>query len=210
MIETDSVDRVEARQIVFVRRGVAGPRNDVERRVTRRCAEKFAAELADDFERTVTILERGGRIQKIAIVGQPVRTDRSAFGQLERCAIVFTDIAAGVPIREFDAELQTARYHRNFARHDAEQTAFRMQQQATVLRNDQQFTVRVIKEAVRHRLVGGVHVDAHTDMGPRIAVGGHRDEAVDEIRRPVRHRQWIPAQLIRNHDAVDERRRAHQ
>ncbi len=76
MIEADRADRVEAAQVVFVRRVVAVPRDDVERRVIERRLPQTALELSDEPEVAFDILVCcDGRLE-IARVREPVRTDR--------------------------------------------------------------------------------------------------------------------------------------
>src|SRR5438270_238770 len=63
MIERDGVDDVELPQVVFVRRVVAVPRHDVERRMIEARRPELAAELRDQLEVAFAILIRGDRRQ---------------------------------------------------------------------------------------------------------------------------------------------------
>ena len=58
---------------------------------------------------------------------------------------------------------------------------------AAVLRHDQQLAVGVVEEAPLHRAVGGVEMDRRAGLRMRVAVAGHRHQAVDEVgrRRPA-------------------------
>src|SRR5262249_37413050 len=68
--------------------------------------------------------------------------------------------------------------------------------QRALLRYEQQLAIRVVEEALLHRAIAGVHMDADPGLHRRVAVAGHGDEAIDEIGGRLRNRQWIPAQLL--------------
>ena len=51
------------------------------------------------------------------------------------------------------------------------------------LRHDEELAVRIIEDAVDHRAIGEVKMNAEARPLSRIAITGVRHEAVDEVRR---------------------------
>ena len=94
MIEADRVDDVEAREVVLVRRVVAVPGDDVERRMVDLRRHRLPQNFATSSSGAVDVLVRGDRRQEVARVGEPVRADRAELGQAERRAVILADIAA--------------------------------------------------------------------------------------------------------------------
>ena len=115
MVEADRADRVEPRQIVAVRRVIAVPGDDVERRMVERRRPQAAERFLDDFGRLVAVLEPGDRRFEIARVGEAVGADRPKLGQAQRQAMVLRDIAARFAV-DLDPELHAARDERDRAR----------------------------------------------------------------------------------------------
>src|SRR5205823_7558382 len=75
MIVADRADRVEAAQIIFVRRAIAVPRDDVERRMTDFGTPQIAHELRDELKRAAAVfVRRSGRLE-VAGIGEAVRSD---------------------------------------------------------------------------------------------------------------------------------------
>ena len=74
--------------------------------------------------------------------------------------------------------------------------AFRMDVQPALLRHDQQLTVRVVEIAIRHGAVRQVIMNTATDLRCRVAVGGKRHQAVNEISGCVRYGDRVPAHLV--------------
>ncbi len=70
------------------------------------------------------------------------------------------------------------------------------QRQPALLRHDQQLAIG-IPEHPLHRPGGAVDVHRHAGAGLRVAVGQHRHQPGDEIRRRSRQRQRIPTQPVR-------------
>lgn len=79
VIEADRVDDHEIRQVVFVRRIIAVPCDDIERRVILRCLEKRPLELRDDC---VTFY---GPVFKPSCRGEKVTWIGQAVGAAEGC-----------------------------------------------------------------------------------------------------------------------------
>ena len=95
MVEADGVHDHEAREVVFVRRQIAVPRHDIQRRVIQRRRPERAHELLHQFGWLVLVLEPRHWSQKIAGIGQAVGADRPEFGQAQGRPVILADIAAG-------------------------------------------------------------------------------------------------------------------
>src|SRR4029077_2090518 len=81
VIEADRAERVEPRQIIGVRRVVAMPGDDVERRVVELGRPEIALELGDDLAGFGVVLKGRHRGPEVAWVGEAVGADRSELGQ---------------------------------------------------------------------------------------------------------------------------------
>ena len=94
MVERDRADGVEPAQIVSVRRVVAVPGDDVERRVIDLARPEISAKFRDQLHRAFAVFVPGDRRFEIARVGEAVGADRAEVGQAEMLAVVFADVAA--------------------------------------------------------------------------------------------------------------------
>src|SRR5208337_4330228 len=94
VIEAHRVDAVEIRQIVFVRRVISVPGDDVERRVFVLGFPQAAEKLDNDTVVAVAIFVGGGGRLEIARVGQAVGADRTKLGEAQQGAVIFADVAA--------------------------------------------------------------------------------------------------------------------
>ena len=206
MVVAHGVHRVEAREVVLVRRVRAVPRDDVERRVVDLGLPEPALELRDDAEVAVALLVGRDRREEVARVREPVRADRPEIGQAEVRAVVLAYVAASGTVLELDAELDAARHDADLARRDVQDAELRADRERTELRRDQELAVRVVEEAILHRRVRGVHVHRGAGLQRGIAVAAERDEPLDEVRRRLRDRQRSPAELIRRRGHLVERR----
>src|SRR4249919_647416 len=204
MVEADRADRVEVAQVVLVRRVVAVPPDDVERRMADRRTPQVALELGNQFELAFRFLVRRVRREEVSRVGQAIGADRTEVGQAQDRAEVLAHVAARLTIRQFDAEADAAWDHRDFVRLDIEYTELGGDMQAALLRHDQEFAVGVVEEAVLHRLVRRVQVDADAALRAGRTVAGHGEQPVDEIDRRPRQRQRAPAQLVGRDRTVAE------
>lgn len=73
MIETDRVDDHEARQVVFVRRIIAMPGDDIEWRMILQGFKQNSLELRNDFVIVdISILEPSGRCEKVTWLSETV------------------------------------------------------------------------------------------------------------------------------------------
>ena len=210
MIEAHRVDAVEARQIVLVRRVVAVPRHHVERRVIDLGDPQLAEEFGDDAAIGIEIFERRDGRQKIARVGEAVGADRAEFGQAERRAVVFADVAARRAVGQIDAELDAARDDADFPGRDLEHAEFGGDARAPLLRDEQQFAIGVVEVARLHGGVGGVDVDRDAGLRGRVAAAGDGHQAIDEIGGRLGDGKGIPAKLVGRRGHLVERAAAQQ
>ena len=111
-------------------------------------------------------------------------------------AEVFTNIAARRNVKQLDAKAQAAWNNNHLLRLDINLAQFRRNAQPSLLRNNQQFTVGIIKKTINHGTVCGVQMNSATGLRSRIAVTSHGDKAIDEIRRHAWQGRGIPTQLI--------------
>ncbi|MNM86767.1 hypothetical protein D3C81_989290 [compost metagenome] len=197
VVEADRADGVEAAQVVLVRRVVAVPGHHVQRRMADPGTPQVALELGHQLEIALAVFIAGHRRQEVARVGQAVGADHAQVGQLEQRAVVLADIAARLAVRQLHAETHAARDHDDLLRFHFQAAQLGHHQQAPLLRHDQHLAVGVVEEAVMHRLVGQVQVDAATGHRFRAAITGHRHDAVDKVGRHGRHGRRAPAHLVR-------------
>ena len=133
------------------------------------------------------------------------RSSRSGRGRAgERRAEVLADVAARGAVDELDAEAHAARHDGDLLRLDVDEADLGREAEPPLLRHDQQLAVGVREEPIGHRPVRGVDVDAAAALRLGIAVAGHRDQALDEVRGLGRDRERIPAELVRRRDACAE------
>ena len=82
---------------------------------------------------------------------------------------------------EHDAKFDAARNHADFAGSDIENSKLRVKAKRAELRNDQQFAIGGVEEAILHGGVGGVDVNGHAHLHGRIAVAAKGHDAIDEV-----------------------------
>ena len=206
MVETDRADGVEPGQVIFPRREIAVPRDDIERAVIEVDCPQAAEALLDQLERFVAILIPGGRRLEIARVGKPVRSDRAKLRQPQQRPMILGNIAACRAIRQQRSEPYSARHQRNLARRHHHSAQLGQQLDSSALRHEQQLAIGTGKGPRRH--VGGGGINMHRDAlhRPRVAIGDHRRHAVDQVGRRHRHRPGRPAQTIGRQRLVDRLR----
>lgn len=83
MIEADRADGREGAQIIFVRRVIAVPGDDVDRRMGQRGLEQRTAPLHEQFGRRVLVLVVRDRREEVARVGEAVGADRPRSGRVK-------------------------------------------------------------------------------------------------------------------------------
>jgi hypothetical protein len=84
VIEGDTIDAIESRHVVFVRRIVAVPGDDVERRVVNERGPEAAEEFGDNVKLSVAIFEGCNRSLKVARIRQAICADGAQLRQAER------------------------------------------------------------------------------------------------------------------------------
>src|SRR5579883_2833011 len=156
----------------------------------------ISQKFADDLEAAFAIFIGRNRTEKIPRIRQAICPDRAKLRQSKLLAIVFADVSTRGLLFQHHAKLQTTRQHADFARNHAYDAQLRMNAQTTLLRNHQHFAISVVEEAVIHRFIGSVDMDAHAGLHGRIAIAAKRNDSVHKIRRFSRNRQRVPAQLI--------------
>ncbi len=196
MVVADRADRVEAREIVLVRRVVAVPCDDVERRMVDRRRPQVALELGRELEAALAILVPRMRREEVARIGKAVAADHAEIRQPEVRAVVLAHVTARSAIRKLHAKADAARNDGDLARRHLEPAELRQDVQRALLRHDEELAVGIVEKAVRHRAVGRVEVDREPRHRLGAAVACHGHHAVDEIGGRIRHRQRIPAQLV--------------
>src|ERR1700730_2922582 len=85
---------------------VAVPSDHIQRRMSKFCGPEGPLEFLHQFRRLVGVLETRSRHKKIAGGRQSVGAERR---KPEKCAVIFTQIAAYRPAREFNTQLDTPR-----------------------------------------------------------------------------------------------------
>ena len=145
-------------------------------------APQTAEEFGDHFECAFAIFKGGNRSEEVAGIRQAIGADGPQLGQAEALSIVLADVAAGRAVGQFGAKLDAARNHRQLAGRNVENAQFCAQQQPALLRQNQHLAVCVVKEAVVHRCIGDIEVNADAILHGRVAVAAQRDNALDEVR----------------------------
>ena len=195
MIETDGADRREGAQIVFIRRVVAVPGHHVDRRMRQRGLEQRAAPFHEQLGRRVLVLIGRDRRQEVARIGEAIGADRPALRQREGAAVVFAEIAARRPIREFDTEFDAARDHRDLAGLDIDPAEFGDEAQGTLLGHEHHLAIGIIKMLIDHRFGDQQDMRGHAGLRVGVARRGHGLHALQEGHVLLRDRRRVPAQL---------------
>ena len=210
MIEAHGADHHEAGEIVFVRREIAVPGDDVERRVIHLRRPQIALEFGDHGARRLGVLVSRDGAEKIAHIGKAVGAERAELRQPQRDAVILADIAARRPVRQLDAKAQAARNDDDLAGRRLDDAELGDEARAAELRHDQHFAVGIVEAAIGHRAVGGIDVHAHADLRGDVAVAAHGHHALDKVGGLLRNRDRAPAQLRRRRVDVVERRAANE
>src|SRR5262249_26168538 len=172
MIKQDRTDGGVLAEIVFVRRIVPVPGNDVEWGIFERSDPQIASPLHEQLAAAVLFLvSRNGR-QKVALVGQSVGTDGSALRQREGACIVLTDVAAGKSIPELSADLDAARDDGDLAGLDVDDAELGPEPELSLLRYEEHLAVSVVEILVLHRARNEIEVRAHASLSAGVAGRG--------------------------------------
>ena len=197
VIVADRADRVEAAQVVLVRRERAMPRDDVERGVLEPARVQPALPAQHDLARLPFLMGllvgRDGR-EEVALVREAVRAERAAFGQAEEGAVVLQRVAARLAVRQRDAELAPPRHADEFARARLQDAHLGDDAQGAPLGEEDELPVAADEHAV-HVAVRGEDVRGHAVLRRRRAAGGHGAQALDEVGWRGRHGEGGPAEL---------------
>ena len=157
---------------------------------------ELAHELADEFVRPIDVLVGSDRGQEISGIGQAIGADRTQVGQAKVGSVVLADVPARAAVRHLEPETYAARDYDDLLGLGLDRTQLGDETVAAGLRHEQHLAVRVVEAAVLHRPVDDVKVRRTASLPARITVAGHRDDALDEIGRCLRHGQRVPAQLV--------------
>ncbi len=197
VVIADRAQGVETSQVVFVRRVIAVPRDDIERRMIDRRRPQLAAELCHQLTAGLTILVARDRGEEIARIGETVRTDRPEIRQAQRRPEILADVTSSSRVDELDAKSHAARQHRDFLRLDLKSAELRGQAQSPQLGHEQKLAIRVVEKAIAHGSVGAIPVDGTAGVQLRSSVAPDTGKPGYEVRGLRRDRQRIPAERIR-------------
>ena len=207
MVEQDRADRAVIAQIIFDRRVIAVPCDDVQRAV----ADLGLMELATPFYRQsaghLTVFEGGDRGLEIPPVGHAVGPDRATAGQLELLPVIFAHEPAGGALDHFDAVDQTTGQQGDLLWFQVDDAQLRTEAKAALLRHDQQFGIGGIEIFVLHALGHEVDMRGHADLRVHVTGGGHRVHSGQPGHRLLRMGKRIPAILAKAGHIVDDMRR---
>ena len=129
---------------------------------------------------SVLLLVGGDRGQKVARIGETVRSDGAALRQRESAAVVLAEIPSGGAILELYADLHAARDDGDLARFDVDDPELGPETEVALLRDEQHLAVGIVEVLVLHRAGDEVHVGAHAGLRARVAGGRDRPDALDE------------------------------
>ena len=120
---------------------IAVPGHDVQRAVIPFGGPESALEFLDHQGRFIDVLEGGDGAFEVARVGQAVRADGAAMGQVELLAIVLADEAAAGAFEHLDPVDEAAGDHGDLLWRQVDHTEFGREAQPPLLRHPQQFAV---------------------------------------------------------------------
>ena len=123
----------------------------------------------------VLILIGGDGREEVARIREAVGADRAALRQGKRAAVILTEVAAGRPVSELDADLHAARDDRDLAWLDVDDAELGRKPQLALLRHEEHLAVGIVEILVRHR--AGDEIDMRSHAGLRAGVPGRRDRA---------------------------------
>ena len=169
--------------------------------------EAAAAPFDEHRARPLDVFEGRNGGQEVARICQAIGADRAAIGQRERPAVVLTDIGARRTVQRLGAELHAARENADFAGLDVDHPELREEAQPSLLRDDQQFAVRIEEEFVLHGRGDEGEMRGHAGLGVRVARCGDRAKAGDEGELVLRDLDRPPAQLADRQAALVARGR---
>ncbi|MPL83872.1 hypothetical protein SDC9_29831 [bioreactor metagenome] len=199
MVEQDRTHRAVGAQIVFVGAVIAVPGDDVERAVIDPGLVEAAAPLDDHARTRLAVLEGGDGAFEVARVGEAVRADRAAAGQVELLAVILAHEAAGGAVQHLDPIDEAARQDGDFLGLEVDHAELGAEPQPALLRHHQQLAVGREEIFVLHRAGDEVDVARHADLGVHVARGSDRAHAGDPGQRLARgrHRHRVPAILAK-------------
>src|SRR5215510_9064853 len=95
MVERNRAYRRILAEIVLVRRVVAVPRDNIQRRMVERCDPHGTAPLDEELSGAVFILISRDGGQEVALIGEAIGADRPALGEREGAAVILAEISTG-------------------------------------------------------------------------------------------------------------------
>lgn len=177
---------------------VAVPRDDVEGTVVLGALEELSSQLVDDLPRLLDYLVLGNRVKEVAGIGKTVGTQRTQLGELKVGTPNLEDVATGRTVGKLDSEAETALDDDNLSGLDEERTELGLDVQGTLLRDDQEVTVRVDEGLLDHALVGNVDVGGQTLPESRVTRASNGLQTSDKVNLlRLWDIEWVPRQLGR-------------
>jgi len=207
MIEQERADRREAPQVIFIRRVVAVPGNDVERRLLDLARIELAAPFHEQGRGLLHVVIGGDRGEEVARIGKAIGPDRAAIRQREGAAVVLAHIGARRPFDELDPEDHAALDDTDLPGLDLDHPELRAQAQLASLCHDEQFAVGIAEIFAPHRRGDEEHMCCHAGASFRIACSGHGAQPVHERETFGRHGNGSPAHLPDGQCALEPRLR---
>ena len=207
MVKQDRTNRAVCGQVVLIRRVVAVPCNDVQRRLADFRFVELTAPFNRDGRRHFAVFIGSNRGFEVTRVGHAVGTNRATARKLEFLAVVFTDEATCGAFQKLNTIDQSTRNDADFLRRKVDDAQFRIEAQLAFLRHDQQLAVGREEIVVDHRLGHKIDVAGHTDLRVHITRRGHGAHAGDPVQTLGR-RHRIPTILTqRDHVRIHARGR---
>jgi hypothetical protein len=160
MVERNRADSIKSPQIVFIRRVISVPRDDIERRILISRRPQIAAEFRDQFKLAVFVFKpRFGRF-KIARIRQdrsrqsdPNRADENAPRNFRKCS-------RALRRRAIRREISNRAAKRRFRPRRFQNSKFGQKTNAIFLRDDEHFAVGVVEKSVGHIFIAGENMNA--------------------------------------------------
>ncbi|MNS89852.1 hypothetical protein D3C72_1238770 [compost metagenome] len=171
------------------------PADHVQRAVAKGRGPQQAAVFLHALGRAIHVLEPGDGGLEVARIGQTVGADGTEVRQAERAAVILADIAAHRTV-DFHAEAHAARDDHDMAGRRLDHAHLGDKAVAPRLRHDQKLAVGGIEDAVGHRAVGDIEMDADTCAGISVAIAAIGGQTLDPVGRRLGHGQRVPAHAV--------------
>src|ERR1700750_2704172 len=122
------------------------------------------------MELAIAIFECGDRRFEVARICKTGGADGPELRQPKRQTVVFADVSTNLLLAKNNAEFDAARDNADFTRRDIENPEFRVEAKGAELRNNQEFSVGCVKEAILHGSVRRVEMNGDAHLHGWIAV----------------------------------------